>query len=42
MSVYFIVDPFKSHMSYLTSRWNEFKKVPYFSQILLVQAGAIF
>ena len=29
-------------MSYIISGWKEFKKAPYFSQVLLVPAGAIF
>ena len=30
------------HMSHLTSGWNEFKKVPYFSKVLSFPTGAIF
>ena len=30
------------HMSCLTSGWNEFKNVPYFSQVLSASADPIF
>ena len=33
---------FKSLYEFLTFGWNEFWKVPYFSQVLLTQTGAIF
>ena len=29
-------------MSHLTFGWNEFKKVPYFSKVVLAPTGAIF
>ena len=42
MSVYSIFDWFKSSKSCLTSGWNEFRKAPYFSQVLSTPTGTIF
>ena len=37
MFAYSIFDPSSLCMCHLTSGWNEFRKVPYFSQVILVQ-----
>ena len=39
---YFIFDPFKFSYESFNFCMNEFKKAPYFSQVLSAPAGAIF